>query len=102
MNYIPLWLVDVAKETLLNRGFNLVRFIEVSPHSDRFFFRFIFEDTGGFRNNFFIKFENKESFTYACKLNKDDFKILDFLNYKDLYIARLSLEDVGNFVLDAI
>ena len=37
MNYIPLWLVDVAKETLLNRGFNLVRFIEISPHSDRFF-----------------------------------------------------------------
>lgn len=102
MNYIPLWLVDVAKETLLNRGFNLVRFIEVSPHSDRFFFSFIFEDTGGFRNYFFIKFENKESFTYACKkglLNKEDFKVLE---YKDPYVAYLSLEDTGRRVLDTI
>lgn len=102
MNVIPLWLVDVAKETLLNRGFNYLRFIEISSHSNRFLFSFIFEDTGGFRNNFFIQFENKEAFTYACKLNKDDFKILDFLDYKNPHVAHLSLENIGKRVLDII
>lgn len=99
MSYIPLWLVDVAKETLLNRGFTCSRFIEISPHSDRFFFSFIFEDTCGFRYNFFIQFENKEVFTYACKSNKEDFKVLD---YKGLHVAYLSLEGTGNRVLDTI
>ena len=102
MGEIPLWLVNVAKETLLNRGFTYSRFLEISSHSDRFFFSFIFEDTSGFRNNFFIHFENKEAFMHACKLNKDDFKILDFLDYKNLHIAHLSLENIGKRVLDTI